>query len=77
MPVRGRVLALMFLLTLATYLVDRVAISATAAVMSDELGLSPTRMGKVFSAFVLGYVLFEIPGGWPADRLGRLVTGDL
>ncbi len=69
MPVRGRVLALMFLLTLVTYL-DRVAISATAAVMSDELGLSRTRMGEVFSAFVLGYVLFEIPGGWLADRFG-------
>ena len=27
----------------------------------------------IFSAFVLGYVLFEIPGGWLADRFGRLL----
>jgi len=59
----------MFLLTLVTYL-DRVAISATAGVMSTELGLTRTQMGSVGSAFVLGYVLFEIPGGWFADRFG-------
>lgn len=69
MPVRYRVLGLMFLLTLVTYL-DRVAISATADAMSGELGLTKTQMGEVFSAFVLGYVLFEIPGGWLADRFG-------
>ena len=38
--------------------------------MSAELGLSKAQMGDVFSAFVLGYVLFEIPGGWLADRYG-------
>lgn len=32
------------------------------------------RMSWVFSAFVAGYVLFEVPGGWLGDRLGaRLV----
>ena len=66
---RSKALALMFLLTLVTYL-DRVAISATAGEMSSELGLTKTQMGDVFSAFVLGYVLFEIPGGWLADRFG-------
>ena len=69
MPVRYRALALMFLLTLVTYL-DRVCISATAEVMQAELGLDKVQMGQVFSAFVLGYVLFEIPGGRWADRLG-------
>lgn len=59
----------MFGLTLVTYL-DRVCISATATVMSAELGLDKAQMGDVFSAFVLGYVLFEIPGGWLADRFG-------
>ena len=69
MPVRYRALALMFLLTLVTYL-DRVCISATAGVMQEELGLDKVQMGHVFSAFILGYVLFEIPGGRWADRLG-------
>lgn len=59
----------MFGLTLVTYL-DRVCISATASAMSAELGLDKAQMGDIFSAFVLGYVLFEIPGGWLADRFG-------
>lgn len=69
MLVRHRVLALLFSLTFITYL-DRVCISVTAEAMSQELGLSKTQMGQVFSIFVLGYVLFEIPGGWLADRFG-------
>ena len=59
----------MFALTFITYL-DRVCISATAAPMMDELGMTKTQMGQVLSAFVVGYVLFEIPGGWLADRYG-------
>ncbi len=69
MPVRHKVLALMFALTVVTYL-DRVCIAATAGAMSAELGLTKVEMGEVFSAFILGYVLFEIPGGWLADRFG-------
>jgi MFS family permease len=68
-PVRYKVLALMFALTVITYL-DRVCIAATRAAMSEELGLDKIQMGEVFSAFILGYVLFEIPGGWLADRFG-------
>lgn len=69
MAVRSKVLALMFALTFITYL-DRVAISAAAQNISTELGLTRSEMGVVFSAFILGYVLFEIPGGWMADRFG-------
>jgi MFS family permease len=69
MPARYKVLALMFALTLVTYL-DRVCIGTTATAMSEDLGLTKTQMGEVFSIFVLGYVLFEIPGGWLADRFG-------
>ncbi len=69
MPVRNKVLGFLFGLTLITYL-DRVAISATATVMSTELGLDKAQLGDIFSAFVLGYVIFEIPGGWLADRFG-------
>ena len=69
MPARYKVLALMFALTFITYL-DRVCIGTTATAMSEELGLSKTQMGEVFSIFVFGYVLFEIPGGWLADHFG-------
>lgn len=34
------------------------------------LGLTDIQMGQVFSAFVLGYALFQIPGGWLGDRWG-------
>ena len=69
MKTRNRVLALLFSLTVITY-VDRVCIGTMAGAISKDLGLSPRQMGAVFSAFVLGYVLFEIPGGWLADRYG-------
>ncbi len=69
MPVRHKVLAMMFALTLVTYL-DRVCIAATATAMRAELGLSRIEMGQILSAFIWGYVLFEIPGGWLADRFG-------
>jgi len=66
---RNRVLVLLFSLTVITYL-DRVCIGTMAGAISRDLGLSPRQMGVVFSAFILGYVLFEIPGGWLADRYG-------
>ena len=66
---RDRVLVLLFLLTVITYL-DRVCIGTMATAISADLGLSKTQMGAAFSAFILGYVLFEVPGGWLADRFG-------
>lgn len=66
---RHKVLGMLFLVSIITYL-DRIAISAAAPRMSDELGLSPGQMGLVFSAFVFAYGLFEIPSGWMGDRFG-------
>jgi MFS family permease len=43
---------------------DRNAIAAKANARATE------RMGWVFAAFLWGYVLFEIPGGWLGDRRG-------
>lgn len=69
MPVRYRALGFLFVLMMITYL-DRVCFSTTAGAMSAELGLSLEQIGMAGSFFVLGYVLFEIPGGWLADRFG-------
>ncbi|MDE0264502.1 MAG: MFS transporter [Bryobacterales bacterium] len=66
---RHKVLGYLFVLMLITYL-DRVCFSTTASAMADELGLSLEQIGMAGSFFVLGYVLFEIPGGWLADRYG-------
>lgn len=68
-PVRQKVLGYLFVLMLITYL-DRVCFSTTAGAMASELGLSLEQIGMAGSFFVLGYVLFEIPGGWLADRYG-------
>jgi len=42
-----------------------------------EFGLSQIEMGRIFSAFLLGYALFQIPSGAVADRAGarRLLSG--
>jgi len=70
---RWIILALLFLISVVTYL-DRVNISVAARQMMPALGLTDLQMGQVFSAFVVGYALFQIPGGWLGDRWGsRLV----
>ncbi|MFQ5991689.1 MAG: MFS transporter [Nitrospiraceae bacterium] len=70
---RWVILALLFAISIVTY-IDRVNISVTARQMMPALGLSNTQMGQIFSAFVIGYALFQIPGGWLGDRWGaRLV----
>ena len=53
----------------ASYLC-RVNVSVAGALMMRELGLSQPAMGQVFSAFLLGYALCQIPAGMLADRFG-------
>jgi ACS family glucarate transporter-like MFS transporter len=38
--------------------------------LAQEYGLSKVQLGFVFSAFLIGYAGFQIPGGWLAVRLG-------
>ncbi len=66
---------LLFLTAAASYLC-RVNISVVGALMMHDLGFSQIDMGRLFSAFVLGYALFQIPAGAAADRWGaRIVLG--
>jgi MFS transporter, ACS family, glucarate transporter len=67
--VRRKVLAMTVTLAAITYL-DRVAIGVARPHIARDLGLNPTQMGYVFSAFYLSYALFEIPTGWWGDRVG-------
>ena len=55
------------LLAIVTY-IDRVCISQAAPLVSQDLGLTKVQMAWVFSVFGWAYALFEIPGGWLADR---------
>ena len=73
--VRWRILLLLLLISIITY-IDRVNISVTARQMMPALGLTDLQMGQIFSAFVFGYALFQVPGGWMGDRWGprRVLT---
>ena len=68
-------LFIIFIISLVTY-IDRVNISVTARQMMPALGLTERQMGQMFSAFVVGYALCQIPGGWLGDRWGprRVLT---
>ena len=66
---RWTILALLLAISIITY-IDRVNISVTARQMIPALGLTNVQMGQIFSAFVLGYALFQIPGGRLGDRWG-------
>ena len=49
---------------------DRVNISIAGHNIAQEFHLSNPQLGWVFSAFTIGYMLCQIPGGWLADRFG-------
>jgi ACS family glucarate transporter-like MFS transporter len=63
-----RLIALLMAVTSVGYLC-RVAVTVVAPGMMREFGLSQTQMGTVFSAFLIGYTLFQVPSGWLADRV--------
>src|ERR1700734_3115628 len=66
---------LLFFTAAASYLC-RVNISVVGALMMHDLGFSQIDLGRLFSAFLLGYALFQIPAGGAADRWGaRRVLG--
>src|SRR2546422_6698188 len=56
--------------------IERVNISIAAKYIMPEYGLSDLQMGWIFSAFVLGYAIMQIPGGWLGDQFGprRVLT---
>jgi MFS transporter, ACS family, glucarate transporter len=54
--------------------VERMNISVAAALMMPELALSGTQMGQIFSSFLWGYAIFQIPAGWMGDVVGPRIT---
>lgn len=57
------------LITALTYL-DRLNMGIAGKYIQDEYHISTQTMGSILSAFVFGYALFQIPGGWAGDRWG-------
>lgn len=66
---RWNILVLVMLATGLTYL-DRVNLSIAGHSIESEMHFSTVTMGWIFSAFLLGYALMQVPGGWAADRFG-------
>ena len=64
-----KVLSLLCAMYFINYIV-RVNVSTAAAVFQPELHLSNTQVGLIFSAFAYPYLLFQIAGGWVADKFG-------
>jgi MFS transporter, ACS family, glucarate transporter len=66
----------LFILSAVAYL-DRVNLSIAGAKLTEEFAITNVQLGLVFSAFLLGYAMFQAPAGWLADRFGprRVLTG--
>lgn len=73
MKYRYRVGALLFLLSVITYL-DRVCISVAGPRIQEYLHIGPEKWGWVVGIFAISYSVFELPGGWMADRFGPRIV---
>jgi len=67
--VRWALVGWMFVMSAIAYL-DRVNISIAGKSIAHDFHLDDVQLGWVFSSFVLGYALFQAPGGRLADRFG-------
>jgi ACS family glucarate transporter-like MFS transporter len=67
--VRWMLVFWLFVLSAVSFL-DRVNISIAGGSIADAYHLSNVQLGKVFSALLVGYALFQTVGGRLADRFG-------
>jgi MFS transporter, ACS family, glucarate transporter len=71
--VRWWIVSMLTVFAFVSYL-QRINISVAAELMAPELHLSKIQMGQIFSSFLIGYAIFQIPGGLLADRYGTRIT---
>ena len=50
--------------------IDRTCMGTATPYIQKEFGLSTVTMAWIVSSFNWGYTLFQVPGGWMADRFG-------
>jgi ACS family D-galactonate transporter-like MFS transporter len=67
---------MVFLCFLATAInfIDRANLSVAAPVIQRELNFDDTTKGLILGAFFWTYALFQMPGGYMADRIGVRIT---
>lgn len=75
LPMRYVLVSLLFLLSSVAYL-DRTNISIAGIQIGHEYSIDNSHLGWIFSAFLIGYAVFQIPAGLLAHRFGsrRLLT---
>jgi ACS family glucarate transporter-like MFS transporter len=66
---RWHIVRVLFAMSVVLY-VDRINITIAAPSLASDFHLSAIEMGRVLSAFLFGYAIGLIPGGYLADRLG-------
>lgn len=69
MRIRWWIFALLFVLGLIAY-AQRTSVPIAAAQMMPDLHLTQLQIGWIEQAFVIGYALFQLPGGLIGQRLG-------
>jgi ACS family glucarate transporter-like MFS transporter len=67
--IRWRIARLLLVITTLTF-IDRFNMSVASKYIQQEFQLSNLQVGTLLSAFVLGYALFQIPGGMLGDQFG-------
>lgn len=60
---------LLLFLSIAINYVDRGSLSVAAPLIVREMGLSPSRLGLLLSAFFWSYAGFQLVSGWVVDRV--------
>jgi ACS family glucarate transporter-like MFS transporter len=74
--IRWRIAGLLLIIITLTF-IDRFNMNVAAKYIQQEFALTDIQVGGLLSAFVLGYALFQIPGGLLGDRFGprRVLIG--
>ena len=69
---------IVLLVTVSVFInyIDRGNLATAAPLVQDDLHLTPSQLGALFSVFSISYVLFMPATGWLADRFGaKIVLG--
>lgn len=75
LPIRYLLVSWLLVLSAVAFL-DRTNIAISGVQIRREFGIDNTHLGWVFSAFLIGYAAFQIPGGLLVRRFGprRILT---
>ena len=64
----------MVMLIMAVTALNRLNLSIAGKTIEEEFAFDTIKMGRIFSSFLWGYALFQIPWGYICDRLGPMRT---